>query len=127
MAQTSRIRFNPVTREVEIEGTESFVKSYFAKIQTLLSGLEEAVKEPAARRSRVLKKAAKEPAARKSLRRGGISSTIIEIVRASEEGIGIPALTKETGFTQQQVRTVIFKAEKQGVIQRVKRGVYVTA
>ena len=33
----TRIRFKPVRREVEIEGAESFVKSYFAKIRTLLS------------------------------------------------------------------------------------------
>ena len=33
----TRIRFNPVTKEVKIEGTESFVKSHFAKIRTLLS------------------------------------------------------------------------------------------
>ena len=124
MAQTSRLRFNPVTREVEIEGSESFVKSYFTKIQTLLSGLEKAVKEPAARRSRVSKKATKEPAARKRPPKGDISKTIIEIIRASAEGIGIPALTKETGFTQQQVRSVIFKEERQGTIRRLKRGVY---
>ena len=124
MAQTSRIRFNPVTKEVEIEGTESFVKSYFGKIQTLLSGLEKAVEEPAARRSRGSKKATREPAARKSLPRGDISKTIIETVRASAEGMSIPALTKETGFTQQQVRSVIFKEEKQGTIRRLKRGVY---
>ena len=131
MAQTSRIRFNPATREVEIEGTETFVKSYFAKIQNLLSELQKTAEEkPTARPSRAPRKAAKEPeklAAKKRLGRGDISTAIIETVRGSEEGIGIPALTKKTGFTQQQVRSVIFKAEKQGVIQRLRRGVYVAA
>jgi len=37
MAGRSRIRFNPVTKEVEIEGSESFVKTYLGKLQTMLS------------------------------------------------------------------------------------------
>ena len=131
MAQTSRIRFNPATGEVEIEGTETFVKSYFAKIQNLLSELRNTAKEkPAARLSRAPRKAAKKSekhAAKKRLGRGDISTAIIESVRGSDEGIGIPTLTKKTGFTQQQVRSVIFKAEKQSVIQRLRRGVYVAA
>ena len=29
MKENSRIRFNPGTKEIEIEGSESFVKTYF--------------------------------------------------------------------------------------------------
>src|SRR5665647_957650 len=39
----SRIKFNPVTKEIEIEGSEKFVKTYFNKIQSLLSGTQKAV------------------------------------------------------------------------------------
>ena len=38
MKETSRIRFNPGTGEVEVEGSEKFVKTYFNKLQKLLSG-----------------------------------------------------------------------------------------
>ena len=31
MKNNSRIRFSPVTKEIEIEGTEEFVKTYFGK------------------------------------------------------------------------------------------------
>ena len=41
MANNSRIRFNPVTKEIEVEGTEQFVKTYFAKLQAMLSGASE--------------------------------------------------------------------------------------
>lgn len=37
MEKKSRIRFNPVSKEIEIEGSESFVKIYFDKIQAMLS------------------------------------------------------------------------------------------
>jgi len=43
MGEQSRIKFNPVTKEIEIEGSEKFVKTYFDKIQAMLSGKEEAV------------------------------------------------------------------------------------
>ncbi len=38
MKENSRIRFNPVTKEIEVEGTESFVKTYFGKLQAMISG-----------------------------------------------------------------------------------------
>jgi len=45
MGVQSRIKFNPVTKEIEIEGSESFVKAYFDKIHEMLSGTQEAVEE----------------------------------------------------------------------------------
>ena len=41
MASNSRIRFNPVTKEIEVEGTEKFVKTYFDKLQAMISGAAE--------------------------------------------------------------------------------------
>ena len=38
MAERSRIRFNPVTKEIEVEGSEKFVKTYFGKLQAMISG-----------------------------------------------------------------------------------------
>ena len=43
MGAQSRIKFNPVTKEIEIEGSEIFVGTYFDKIQAMLSGTQEAV------------------------------------------------------------------------------------
>jgi|WetSurMetagenome_2_1015567.scaffolds.fasta_scaffold139647_2 hypothetical protein len=45
MGGQSRIKFNPITKEIEIEGSEKFVKTYFDKIQSMLSGTQEAVAE----------------------------------------------------------------------------------
>jgi hypothetical protein len=38
MKENSRISFNPVTKEIEVEGTESFVKTYFNKLQAMITG-----------------------------------------------------------------------------------------
>ena len=32
MEKNSRIRFSPVTKEIEVEGSERFVKAYFSKL-----------------------------------------------------------------------------------------------
>ncbi len=37
MRENSRIRFNPVTKEIEVEGSEKFVRTYFQKLQQMLS------------------------------------------------------------------------------------------
>ena len=37
MEERSRIRFNPVTKEIEVEGSEEFVRTYFDKLHQLLA------------------------------------------------------------------------------------------
>ena len=60
MKENSRIRFNPVTKEIEVEGSESFVKTYFKKLQEMVFGLAEktvaAKKEPKAIKAAPAKK-----------------------------------------------------------------------
>ena len=43
MAEQSRIKFNPTTKEIEVEGSEQFVKTYFDKLQSIISGTQESV------------------------------------------------------------------------------------
>ncbi len=45
MKNISRIYLNPVTKEIEIEGSEEFIKTYFDKLQKMLPRLSEGVKE----------------------------------------------------------------------------------
>jgi hypothetical protein len=58
MKEHSRIRFNPVTQEIEVEGSESFVKAYFAKLQSMLSGSpgKSSVRKEVPRRSKAVPK-----------------------------------------------------------------------
>ena len=63
MKENSRIRFNPVTKEIEVEGSESFVKTYFDKLQAMISGpfpkTVKMKKEPKAAKAAPEKKAEK--------------------------------------------------------------------
>jgi hypothetical protein len=45
MKENSRIKFNPATKEIEIEGSEGFVTACFDKIQAIMSGNSEAITE----------------------------------------------------------------------------------
>ena len=38
MKENSRNKFNPVTKEIKVEGSESFVKTYFKKLKEMVFG-----------------------------------------------------------------------------------------
>lgn len=118
-------------RKSRLRAQKPSLKKHFKRIQELLAPPKEIVKkEPKAKAARALKKSKKEPAkrpAKKRLKRGDIFGSVVETIKESGEGLTVDVLKKKTGFTQQQIRSVIFRAEKQGVIQRSKRGVYTGA
>ena len=117
METKSRIKFNPATREIEVEGSESFVKTYFNKIQKLLSVKEET--EKVAKSTRPRKAPLK--------KRGDIFDAVIAVIRDSKEGVNTVTLKNKTGLTGQQIRSVVYRAEKMGRIRRAKRGIYTVA
>ena len=116
METKSRIKFNPATREIEVEGSESFVKTYFNKIQKLLAVKEETQKVAKSTRPR------KAP-----LKRGDIFDAVMAVIRDSKEGVNTVTLKNNTGLTGQQIRSVVYRAEKMGRIRREKRGIYTVA
>ena len=69
MKKNSRIRFNPVTKEIEVEGSELFVKTYFDKLQAMISGPSQKTaaieKEPRAVKAAPEKKVEKKPKVKK--------------------------------------------------------------
>ena len=68
MKENSRIRFNPGTKEIEIEGSESFVKTYFNKLQAMISGTpEKKTKESKPVKAAPVKAEKKQPKAVKEL------------------------------------------------------------
>ena len=108
MAENSRIRFNPVTKEIEVEGSETFVKTYFDKLQAMMSGIPE-------------KKAAKKEPGEK---RVSNIDKVVELVQGSAEGISTTDLQEKTGLVERQIWSIVTRAAKLGKIKKVKRGVY---
>ena len=52
------------------------------------------------------------------------TETVMDMIRKSKKGIGTGALIKKTGFDDKKIHNIIFKAQKEGRIERVSRGVY---
>ena len=148
MGEQSRIKFNPVTKEIEIEGSEQFVKTYFDKIQSLLSGTQKAImkapikekpiKEKAperkpvkerpvkkVRQSKRAPKVIKEEKPVKEIKRGNMSKAVLALIQDSPEGIATAELKGKTGLTDRQIWSITSIAKKMGKIKQAKRGLYV--
>lgn len=123
MKTISRIKFNPETKEIEVEGSEQFVKTYFKKLQAMLSG-SQAV-EKATARGKPAKKAT-QPMARgsKPEKQSNKTNNVLALIQKSPEGITTAVLKKKTGLTDKQIWAIVYRAESQGKIRKVKRGVY---
>jgi hypothetical protein len=128
MANNSRVRFNPVMKEIEVEGTEEFVKIYFGKLQAMLSGASEkkaTIKEkPKAAKGRPPKKS--EKAAKKAPGKKRITNrdSVIGLIQGSTEGIFTAELKKKTGLPESQIWNIVNHAAKEGKIRKIKRGLY---
>jgi hypothetical protein len=138
MEERSRIRFNPATREIEIEGSEEFVRIYFGKVQKLLlasvGGKEKKPKPPRARPvgkpGKTKKKTGPKKVSKKipkKVSKKTLSDSVVRFIRGSEEGITTAALKEKTGLAESQIWSIVNRAEKQGKIKKIKRGIYVAA
>jgi hypothetical protein len=152
MQTDARIRFNPVTKEIEIEGSEEFVKAYFNKIQKMISGVpSKTLREPKAVKISPAKKAIKEPKAEKAIpakkepkaakplpakkakktakkksRAKKVTNIdkIVGLIKGSAEGISTAQLKEKTGLAESQIWNIVNRAAKAGKVKKIKRGVY---
>lgn len=89
MKEKSRIRFNPVTGEIEVEGSEAFVKTYFQKLQRLLSQPPESKEEKKPRAKAGAARKSKKAKAKPGKKRAGKETqmdAVVSLVRGAEGG-----------------------------------------
>jgi hypothetical protein len=151
MRKTSYLRFNPETKELELEGSEEFIKSYFDKLQQKLpQSSGEGKKEPVATITLPAKKVklkakarakakAKIPAPGKAIKIAGkkaiarksqeasLFDKVVGLVQDSAEGITTSELNVKTGLTDRQIWGITGRAAGLGKIKKTKRGVYLPA
>ena len=139
------LRFNPDTREIELEGSEEFVKTYFDKLQQMLpQSPSEVEKEPETaaplpmKKVRVKKQATIEtPIPQKVLKVASKKATVkkpkkvsqidqvVGLIQESETGITTTDLQDKAGMTKKQIHAITSRAVGLGRIKTTKRGVYV--
>ncbi len=121
MASNSRIRFNPLTKEIEVEGTERFVKTYFDKLQAIISGVaEKKTKETKGAPTKATKPAEKKG---KGKRVTNISA-VLSLIQNNPDGISTAVLKKKTRLSERQIWSIVDRAAKVGKIRKIKRGSY---
>lgn len=122
MKEHFRIRFNPVTKEIEIEGSENFVEAYFAKLQPFIFSSAEkkvmASKTGPTKKARII--AIKEP----GIKRVTNIDAVVGLIQASTEGISTAELKEKTGLAERQIWSIVNRAKKEGKIRKMKRGLY---
>jgi len=68
------------------------------------------------------------PAVKESKKMGATKLTatdqVLEIVNEAKKGVDIVTIKEKTGFEDKKVRNIIFRATKEGKIQRADRGLY---
>jgi hypothetical protein len=111
----SKIKFNPGTGEIEVEGSEAFVKKYMKILQNL------AFRPKMGTKGKKVKKIAK---GKKRPVRGSIAKSILSVLKKNEQGLSIKDIAKKTKLAASQINPVIQKALKEGKIQRIGRGMY---
>ena len=113
MQNNFRIRFNPITKEIEVAGTEQFVKTYFKKLQAMMSGSPD---KTVAIKGKIAKKARKKKVTN--------IDKVVSLIQGSKEGISTAELKKKTKLAERQIWSIVNRASKEGKIKKVKRGVY---
>lgn len=141
MKENFRVRFNPVTKEIEVEGSEAFVKTYFHKLQAMISAAPEAATEgpeaakaapsDAGRKGPTAIKAPPSPEKVKKADKGDSGEKrvtyidmIVGLIQHSAEGISTTELKEKTGLVDSQIWSIVNRAAKMGKIKKMKRGLY---
>jgi predicted Rossmann fold nucleotide-binding protein DprA/Smf involved in DNA uptake len=63
------------------------------------------------------------PSALTKVKKSG-TQRVLTLIDRSRNGVDARTLIKKTGFQDKKIRNIIFKAQKEGKIERVERGVY---
>jgi hypothetical protein len=119
----------------DLQAVKKDIVALQKKMEKLLKAYEKPQKPKAAKRSKrkvVKAKTKRAVKARKTtLKKKAPTMTateqILKIVRRSRKGVDVPMLKTKTGFDDKKVRNIVFRASKEGKINKVGRGIYVGA
>jgi hypothetical protein len=143
MKKNSRIRINPVSKEIEVEGSEAFVKAYFNQLQVMMLGpaketAKVKVKQKGAKsapankakkkskpvKARPVKKVAKAIKKKSGVKKVTNIDAVITLIQGSTKGISTAELKEKTGLAESQIWNIVNRATHLGTIRKLKRGMY---
>jgi transcriptional regulator NrdR family protein len=63
----------------------------------------------------------------KRVKRLSDTDKVLQAIRVHKKGVDIPKLKQKTGFADSKLRAIVYRASKEGKIERLRRGVYTSA
>lgn len=69
---------------------------------------------------------AKKTAVRKA-RKPSATAQVLKAIKSHKKGINVAILKKKTGLPDSSIRSILYRASKEGKIKRIGRGVYISA
>ena len=69
---------------------------------------------------------AKAPGKKKAVKQTA-TGKVLSIMNRSRKGVSVSTLMQKTGFINQKIWNIIYKASKEGKVKRVGKGIYVGA
>ena len=131
--KTSKIKINPVTMEIEIEVSDSFLERYFEK---LTERFQEAKKttpkiksikteaKPVLKAMKAKRKRQATPVDAKG-KRGALQQSVLKVVKnAKDECVSASEIVKRTGLKRSQVYAVLQSLKSKGNIRTSGRGMF---
>jgi len=97
------------------------------KVDNLLNEFEkdEKAKAPKASKAKAVKaKTAKKAPSKKRATKATAIDKVLKVINRSKRGVDVAALKKKIGFGDKKLRNIIFRAYREGKIQRAGRGLY---
>jgi predicted Rossmann fold nucleotide-binding protein DprA/Smf involved in DNA uptake len=115
-----------MTTKKELAALKKEFKAMDRKLEKLLKEIEKSgTKAPKASKAKTVKAAAKKAPAKKKATKVTDTDKVLNIINRSKKGVDARTLMKKTGFDQKKIRNMLFRASKEGKIQRADRGIYI--
>jgi hypothetical protein len=132
--KTSKIKINPVTMEIEIEVSDTFLEKYFEKLTDRFPKSKKrtpkirAIKTKAGSVPKVKKgiKKVKPTTVMKDKKKGSIQNTVFKVIKdGKDECVSLNEIVRRTGLKKLQVYGVIRMLKTKGMIKTAGRGLFI--
>jgi hypothetical protein len=112
----------------ELQSVIKSLQQLSASVRKITSVLENISHEqsapPKTRRAPVRKKVVMKNGVEETIKRVSSTTIVYDLLKKSDQGMNTAALMKATGYDQRKIYNITFRLNKEGKIQRAKRGIY---
>lgn len=115
---SSKIKINPVTKEIEIEVSDEFLVRYFDSLGMSIKKSKKIELSTSGNKRKIVSRKKSVP--------GENFNTIVEVLKLyKQDGTTIAQIVEDTKLEKSQIRFELGKAQKKGIVKQIEKGVYI--